>query len=851
MKTIPFSGIVLDTSNPQDGQLTAMVNLRHTSTGSISPTGVNKKIYTISNHRELIYIHKGNGYENWITFDGSTIYYEAYRYGNDKVVRPMYYNDGASSEAKIGVPIYQIDGLNDITSVGNTLVVSTDGGIFYFLCYLYGSSGTYVYKNISINEDDITVKINQADTGHFESVNISFPYDVIEVGGKFIGSKGETPDGAIYEKMDNLRSKGEIQNVSLIRWAIRMYDGTYTLHSAPILFIRRTPILISGTMNSEYKNRSVQALFGYYRIKVDIAIPKSLKESDIYKGIDVFMAEIPYYDDTDTYKNNFPVLGNGNPYSFGGDPFYTNDEKLRERILETANFYRIAQYDFDSDKFNNNTLSDIPDLSDILKNLVYQPTLTDDTYSHNKLIAEKIFNYNSKLHISGTSQKLYDGYPVEMFISYAGSTVDVIKYISKTYIKTESGTSIVVRDQDIPNGDNLLLLSPYISYPDSRAYNMEITIIYRVREESGALTNYRFSASFDLTSHDFLNLAYYLPTGEINPITISGTVITEIPEAPQSSNNIETTPNKLKVSATDNPFIFPVERTYTIGNGKIIGMAAATPALSQGQYGQFPLYVFTDEGIYMMQVGTGEVIYSNVFPVSRDICSNARSIISLDNAVAFTSDRKLFVLSGYSAKSISDSLEADYIPNPAHIYMEGIENVLTEPLLAYNYPFGELIIKNAEGNTDFIYDLQRKIWRQREMKASYFIPSYPVCYAVSDEDEVYDLSQESNQLQNVTICTAPITLGTPGFKKIERSILRMLAGGHFSISIYVSNDNKTFYKIISMNINSDTLLSDILLPRIPSSWRNFYLFIEGDMLSDSTITRLDIQEKNTFNTKLR
>ena len=76
MKTIPFSGIVLDTSNPQDGQLTAMVNLRHTSTGSISPTGVNKKIYTISNHRELIYIHKGNGYENWITFDGSTIYYE-------------------------------------------------------------------------------------------------------------------------------------------------------------------------------------------------------------------------------------------------------------------------------------------------------------------------------------------------------------------------------------------------------------------------------------------------------------------------------------------------------------------------------------------------------------------------------------------------------------------------------------------------------------------------------------------------------------------------------------------------------------------------------------------------------
>lgn len=843
MKTIPFSGIVLDTSNPQDGQLTAMVNLRHTSTGSISPTGVNKKIYTISNHRELIYIHKGNGYENWITFDGRIIYYEAYRYGNDNVVRPMYYYDGESSETKIGVPIYQIDSLNDITSVGNTLVVSTDDGIFYFLCYLYGSSGTYVYKDISINEDDITVKINQTERSVYRKNNISFPYDVVA---GYVACSGETPKGEIYEPINKLKSDGCIQNVSLIRWAVRMYDGTHILHSAPILLMVRMPIGIHGFMDRNYKSRSVSADYAYYKIKIDITIPKTLKKSDIYKGIDVFMAEIPYYDDTDTYKNNLQAIKVGGNYSFGGDPFYTSDEKLRERILETANFYRIAQYDFDRDKFNGNTLSDIPDLSDILKNLVYQPALTDDTYSHNKLIAEKIFNYNSKLHISGTSQKLYDGYPVEMFISYAGSTVDVIKYISKTYIKTEAGTSIVVRDQDLSDGESLLLLSPYITYPDSRAYKMEITIIYESEE-----TRYLYSAKFDLKPHDFLNLSYYLPTGEINPITISGTVITEIPEAPQSSNNIESTPNKLKVSATDNQFIFPVEQTYTVGNGKIIGLAAATPALSQGQYGQFPLYVFTDEGIYMLQVGAGEVIYTNCFPVSRDICDNPDSIISLDNAVAFTSDRKLFVLSGYSAKSISDSLEADYIPNPAHVYMEGIENVLTEPLLAYNYPFGELIIKNTEANTAFIYDLQRKIWRQRKMKASYFIPSYPVCYAVSDEDEVYDLSQESNQLQNVTICTAPITLGTPGFKKIERSILRMLAGGHFSISIYASNDNKTFYKVISVNINSDTLLSDILLPRIPSSWRNFYLFIEGDMLSDSTITRLDIQEKNTFNTKLR
>ena len=42
-------------------------------------------------------------------------------------------------------------------------------------------------------------------------------------------------------------------------------------------------------------------------------------------------------------------------------------------------------------------------------------------------------------------------------------------------------------------------------------------------------------------------------------------------------------------------------------------MATATTALSTGQFGQFPLYVFTGEGVFALSVGTGDIAYANSF----------------------------------------------------------------------------------------------------------------------------------------------------------------------------------------------------------------------------------------------
>lgn len=855
MKSIPFSGIVLDTSNPQDGQLTAMCNLRHTTTGSIEPTGNPEKVYNITRehgeaYRDIVYIHKTGEYENWISYSGNTLYFEATNVNG--IITPVKQLDQVGLETDaVGRPFYSgVKNITGISSIGNTLIVSCDSGILYFL-FKTLTSGEYEYKFISINEDDIKVLIEKTGEGK-EEIAISFLFETRDVSDiiKEVLCAGYAANASIYEKMSELKSKGLLQNAVLLRWAVRMYDGSYILQSAPILILNRNAIHVRGEVGGVVGT----AYFEYYKLKVSIYIPYYLEDSDIYTGIDIFMNEIPYYDTTDTYNKNIKAYKlTGDSYTFDDDPFYTDDKKLIERILSNANFYRIAQYDFNSRIY---PIEETLDLSDILGNLQYQPELTDDSYSHNQTFAKKIFNYNSKLHIADIEQKFYKGYPLEMFISYEGTKMEINKFISTTYINTNTGEVKVSREQDYLNNNQFVLLSPFLSYPDSRAYKMDISILRSEIGESGGSEYYLFKKSFQLKPHDFLNLAYYLPSDKIEPIDITGDNISssEIPTEPSDENNIESTPNKVKVSATDNPFVFPVEQTYTIGTGKIIGMAASTPALSQGQYGQFPLYVFTDDGIYMMQVGTGDVIYTNTLPVSRDVCNNPDSIISLDSAIAFTTERKLLVLSGYSVKSISDSLEADYIPNPGSVYTEPIDNVLKEFDIAYNYQFEEIIIKAKESGTAFVYDLRNKIWRQREINAAYFVSSYPETYAISEDDNVYNLSEEkkpSQETKNIVIQTAPVYLGSIGFKKIERAILRAIISGNITVSVYGSNDNVSFKKVMETKATGTSLIHDIPMPRISSSWRCFYVYITGDIGFKSFITRIDIQEKTTFNTKLR
>ena len=70
------------------------------------------------------------------------------------------------------------------------------------------------------------------------------------------------------------------------------------------------------------------------------------------------------------------------------------------------------------------------------------------------------------------------------------------------------------------------------------------------------------------------------------------------------------------------------------------------------QFGQYPLLVFTSEGVWAMDVSnTG--LYSRIAPISRDVCNNPKTIVETDNAVFFTTEKGLFVIAGSTVREMS------------------------------------------------------------------------------------------------------------------------------------------------------------------------------------------------------
>ena len=112
----------------------------------------------------------------------------------------------------------------------------------------------------------------------------------------------------------------------------------------------------------------------------------------------------------------------------------------------------------------------------------------------------------------------------------------------------------------------------------------------------------------------------------------------------QPSSNPEISfQNKIYTSEVNNPFNFPVSGINTLGVGEILGIASATKALSQGQFGQFPLYAFTNEGIWALEVSNAGT-YSSKQVVTRDVCNNPAGITQIDGAIVFTTDRGVMIL---------------------------------------------------------------------------------------------------------------------------------------------------------------------------------------------------------------
>lgn len=263
----------------------------------------------------------------------------------------------------------------------------------------------------------------------------------------------------------------------------------------------------------------------------------------------------------------------------------------------------------------------------------------------------------------------------------------------------------------------------------------------------------------------------------------------------------------MRVSSVDNPFYFPTMQSYKF-EGSIVGIASNTDALSQGQFGQYPLFVFTDEGIWAMQVDTsGKGAYVTQTPFSREVCNGG--VLPVAGGVVFTTERGVMLISGGEVIDISAQLDADAVMQEFFAGNEGmwemifgkagigytfepagIREYVVGAVLAYNYLSNEVIISNKEYLFSYCYDLTTGMWSVIDVLFNATTNSYPelVVYDNSTNESKQIVFTDNESSIGVVAVTRPIKAETFDFKRLRQAALRCYFTGCLNFYVLGSND---------------------------------------------------------------
>ena len=642
-------------------------------------------------------------------------------------------------------------------------------------------------------------------------------------------------------------SKGLFIHPFFIRYALRLYDGSYAKLSAPVLLNVSSGYSPAVRFDSKQKKLQLGALICALQYRI---FSGNIKEEwkDFIAGVDVFITPplYPYHQDPQVkegqdlihnyadpsvsfalYENKdtekylpydiYKVLASEKNWSAQTEaPFIRiapkNSGELSEDFLASCNFYKIHEFDF-NDIFDGGAYANL-DFSDKvnLDSLTTLPRLEDNILSFESLKGD-ILSYNNRLHVFNTSfsQRIVQSpFAQNTFNSGLISRVDPedfhVRYLVK--IRANSASDVVVElpmnysseiYQSIFNGFD------WFFFPDSRAY--ELWIVYGPDEVGDAHI-------IPLTEHPFLNGSYFLYATMSDKISFK----TQIPFP---DVNPYYPSQSVYVSLANNPFVFEAASALSIpGVSHIMALASAARPLSQGQFGQFPLYAFTDEGVWALEVSSTGT-YSARQPITRDVCVNPRSICPIDSAVLFTTHRGIMIISGSNTTCITDVINSEMpfnvgmLPSMDKLHammkhqedscfpLQPFSKFLSECGMIYDYVHQHIIVYNPAVSYAYVYSLKSQQWGMICSDICSHLNSYPNALAMSSGGQLVDFTAPCDPALSVDglLVSRPFKLDAPDtFKTIDTIIQRgHFRKGHVRTVLYGSRDLFSWHIVWSSN----------------------------------------------------
>lgn len=875
---IPFNqGIHLTPSAAEDGQLLDCINLVPKD-GSLHNAPQLKQITGISfaEGHTLEFVHIPNtGNTNYITSTKTTV--------SEHTTVSLWLQPVAQEDTAI-LTLDQDVTIAQITSVGNTIIVLASDGMHYLLWKNgeYKDLGKQMpepkmeFQLISVTDvtsrkKDIAPDFDPLTFHHTNESTSTHAYNIIDIKDEYQKPFNDSIYGEVNRLLnEEVTEKGYFANPFYVRFAYRLYDGSLVMHSAPIYMDKDFGI----TTVSDSENGSlIETEYDYYlnsvgndlnihivhkigdettgddpeldqdlwwnftvkRRKLNYRITNTLadiqKWSDIIKSVDIFISQPFYiYDQAGEIETvHHEILEDADNHKQWVYVDLPPVEHQEELINDCGQFYFVKSIAVNE---MDNSTHDL-DVKGYLEALTSREQMTDDYDSHDQLIPRYAFPYNQRLNIANITKELFGGFNADAFCLPSALDPDDKLRMSVTYHTPQKDISFRL---DEITGISLPTIWHYY-IPSQYPVTLKIVAFY---------DNKSHTQQVELTEHRFLN-GYYAAISK-NAFSDSLIAFDDLVRIylPETSTDIDISlPNKIYTSEVNNPFFFPVSGINTVGVGEINGICAAVKALSQGQFGQFPLYVFSTDGVWALEINS-EGTYSVKQPVTRDVCNNPNSITQTDTAVLYATERGLHMLQGSETRLLSLALEAyteafdatgitipsDFsditsdvlaIPTPllqqldtAHISYDGINHIV------HVYPD----LTNAESvpSTHFILNLDSMEWtRTTQPIPVAFIDGYPNATLQVNETTTADnvttsvgkLYQyalptfDNSPLHQGFILTRETALGAPITYKILHD-LRTLKHYHSAatsehkvrIVPLVSNDRLKWYRLGSLKAAS-------------------------------------------------
>lgn len=818
-----------------DGDLSVALNAIPEN-GGIKHIEKPRTIFTLPNGQKVVYIHSVSVFENYIILDEAS----------QKLL--WIPSDSPQTPAK---ELFTLSGkeLYQVTAMGNVLVTLTSDGIIYSLYKSdsyqpMGNKPAFPSISFRLRVGEVNSEIL---TANFEKFSPTpSPDGGISISNNAKEAVKNTVTGYFNPIAAQAKEDGLFLYPIMVRYAYRMYDNTLSYISLPIQLYPSdgVPLTIryagQHTDNLQVKAFNVQVRCFKSQLMYQINNLEEVKQSlaewgELIKSIDIFVTQdMEIINDSSIASGGMSGLMGNISHLHGQGSFHGcykgekvngkyvyRKHRLKEDGSDSQAYFYVGSTTIIKDDgpvrfYHISTISlsslnadeqEVEIEQGVLPTdtLINREQLKGDSNIDEQIIAKYVYTYNARLNLTGVTV-LPRPYPLESCFAYgnAGYDPESKKTVEKTYsfkayilIEAEKRNVMVTCDSSIP-----MNIDDYNNFFFFSNVNAKELIVERTDTngtKSYSKTKFKKHQGLD-GCFTYINSSF----DDVVDMSIVSHTDIGIPY-----------PNKIYTSEVNDPFTFPASLVSAVGSGIIVGISSAAKALSEGQFGQFPLYAFTDEGVWALEVSDTGAYYARQ-PITRDVCISPESITQIDNAVLFATHRGIMMLSGSQSICISETIDKNE-PFSLLSFPKGKEllqisalpvndisigpfrNFLLSSRMLYDYAHQRIIVYNPEHSIAYVFSLSSKQWGMIESNIASSVNSYPEALAMSHKGELINFSEEGNQAVTILLLTRPFKLGDPAlFKTIDTVIQRgYFTEGSIKQVLYGSNDYRHWFPVKS------------------------------------------------------